>query len=272
MLLLGFGAEALPLDYETRAALPAFHMSVGLTAAAVALLYSLFALVSAAGPRGPRQPVRTAGRIAVTLSLLTLAASGAFRAAAEGAPVALFGFPLTEVVPPDSAHAGLYAVVHTGAAYVLAGGLAALALRAVGAALAPTPGPQPAAEPAAPLVGAALFAQPLVKRLGVAGWATFWVQFVLAFFSAPLLAFGMVGRSISPDVQGVWHAIHWGVAGLGLLIIALLLALYYPRASRNIARDPGFTSARGVPPASASSAPGRSSICSGRWCPSWASG
>ncbi len=65
----------------------------------------------------------------------------------------------------------------------------------------------------------------------------FWLDFVLAFLTAPLLAFSAVGQSISSTVW-VSDPIHWGYVGLGLLFASLFLDLFSTIASRSLMRDP----------------------------------
>ena len=82
-----------------------------------------------------------------------------------------------------------------------------------------------------------LIGQDLGRRIRLMGWIGFWLDFVLAFLTAPLLAFGAVGQSISSTVW-VSDPIHWGYFGLGLLFASLFLDLFSTIASRRLMRDP----------------------------------
>lgn len=246
LLGLGWGAAALPLDYETRTLLPALHMSLGLTAGALILVQLLLgflglAFARGAEPRSWRTTARSVIRQSIYVIVAILAASGAGQTALSGTPLVFWGAALPDFLTPDPDLAATLENVHRLAAYLSAAALAAYGLLAIAGLVASSGGSTAlVAQEAAPVpTGAAAIAQPLSKRLRLTGWAVFWIQFVLAFFSAPLLLFGLAGRQISPDVHTIWHAIHWGFAGLGLLILALMLSLYYTRAARMIAGAPG---------------------------------
>jgi hypothetical protein len=85
---------------------------------------------------------------------------------------------------------------------------------------------------------ASRLAQSLAKNLRLFGWIGFWVQFGLAVISAPLLAFATSGRAFSPGSVGFGDAIYCGGDAFFLLCFAVLLALYYTRAAKKVARRP----------------------------------
>ncbi|MFO1102378.1 MAG: DUF3611 family protein [Methylocystis sp.] len=82
-----------------------------------------------------------------------------------------------------------------------------------------------------------LIGQDLARRIRLAGWIGFWLDFVLAFLTAPLLAFGAVGQSISSTIW-VSDPIHWGYFGLALLFASLFLDFFSTVASGRLVSDP----------------------------------
>jgi hypothetical protein len=80
--------------------------------------------------------------------------------------------------------------------------------------------------------------QRLAKNLRLFGWIGFWLQFVLAFISALLLAFATTGRAFSPGSAWFGDATYWGGYGFLLLCFAVLLAFYYTRAARKVVSRP----------------------------------
>lgn len=83
----------------------------------------------------------------------------------------------------------------------------------------------------------ALIGQDLARRIRLAGWIGFWLDFVLGFLTAPLLAFGAVGQSISSTIW-VSDPIHWGYFGLALLFASLFLDFFSTVASGRLVSDP----------------------------------
>ncbi|MGH6812057.1 MAG: DUF3611 family protein, partial [Methylocella sp.] len=81
-------------------------------------------------------------------------------------------------------------------------------------------------------------AERLGKNLRLFGWIGFWLQVVLAFISALLLAFAASGRAFNPGQAGFSDAISWGSFGLLLLCFAVLLAFCYTRAARKVVARP----------------------------------
>lgn len=82
-----------------------------------------------------------------------------------------------------------------------------------------------------------LIGRDLARRIRFAGWIGFWLDFVLAFLTAPLLAFGAVGQSISSTIW-VSDPIHWGYFGLGLLFASLFIDFFSTVASGRLENDP----------------------------------
>ena len=89
----------------------------------------------------------------------------------------------------------------------------------------------------APSPESARIGQELARDIRLAGWIGFWLDFVLAFLTAPLLAFGAVGQSISSTIW-VSDPLHWGYFGLGLLFASLFLDFFSTIASDRLIRDP----------------------------------
>lgn len=94
----------------------------------------------------------------------------------------------------------------------------------------------------------ALVGQDLGRRIRLMGWIGFWLDFILAFLTAPLLVFAAVGQSISSTVW-VSDPIHWGYFGLGFLIASLFLDLFSTIASGRLMRDPASVLAADQPAA-----------------------
>jgi len=94
----------------------------------------------------------------------------------------------------------------------------------------------------------ALLGQDLGRRIRLMGWIGFWVDFILAFLSAPLLAFGAVGQSISSTIW-VSDPIHWGYVGLALLLASLFLDFFSTVASGRLMSDPASMLAADQPTA-----------------------
>jgi cytochrome b561 len=78
----------------------------------------------------------------------------------------------------------------------------------------------------------------LAKNLRLFGWIEFWLQAVLAVFTALLLEFATSGRAFSPGASGFGDAIYWGADGFILLLLAICLAFSYTRVARKIASRP----------------------------------
>jgi cytochrome b561 len=90
-------------------------------------------------------------------------------------------------------------------------------------------------------------AEGLARNLRLFGWLGFWVQLVLALLTGLLLEFATSGRAFSPSAAGGFgDALYWGIDGFLLLILAVLLALYYPRAARKLVSRPEYYLSRSL--------------------------
>jgi Protein of unknown function (DUF3611) len=81
-------------------------------------------------------------------------------------------------------------------------------------------------------------AQRLAKNLRLFGWIGFWLQLVLAFISALLLAFAPTGRAFSPGSAWFGDALYCAGYGFMLSCFAVLLAFCYTRAARKVVSRP----------------------------------
>jgi hypothetical protein len=86
-------------------------------------------------------------------------------------------------------------------------------------------------------------AEGFAKKLRFFGRVRFWSQFLIAFVSAPLLAIGALGRTISPHGTG-FGEIYWGTAGLMFLVVATFFAFYFKRAAKKSFQDQTIISAK----------------------------
>lgn len=183
-----------------------------------------------------------------------LVVSSGFEAIFSGASFDVVGFSAGSPGLADRDFADVARAMNLIAAFVLPAGLVAYlgfvalagpARRATSTALVAT-APQRRAlalSPESTLVG-----QDLGRRIRLMGWIGFWLDFILAFLTAPLLAFGAVGQSISSTVW-VSDPIHWGYFGLGLLLASLFLDLFSTIASGRLMRDPASMLAADQPAA-----------------------
>jgi hypothetical protein len=170
--------------------------------------------------------------------------SAAFEAIFSGVSIDVIGFSAGSPAFADPTFAGFASAMYQIAAFVLAFGLLAY----IGFVVLAGPAPRAtstALVTAAPPRGArmlstqsALVGQDLARRIRLMGWIGFWLDFVLAFLTAPLLAFGAVGQSISSTIW-VSDPIHWGYVGLGLLFGSLFLDFFSTSASGKLMADPG---------------------------------
>jgi len=172
-----------------------------------------------------------------------LIVSGGFEAIFSGAAFDVMGISAGSAGLADVGFAAVARALNLIAAFALPAGLIAYlgfvalagpARRTTSTALVAAAPPRMALtiSPESVLIG-----QDLGRRIRLMGWMGFWLDFVLAFLTAPLLAFGAVGQSISSTVW-VSDPIHWGYFGLGLLFASLFLDLFSTIASRRLMRDP----------------------------------
>lgn len=174
--------------------------------------------------------------------------SGVGEAIFSGAAFDVMGVVADSSSLADPGYADFARTINHIGAFLLAAGLIAYLAFVVLAAPAPR-----ASESSTALVAAApptnsialspesaLVGEEFAKRVRLLGWIGFWLDFILAFLTAPLLAFGAVGQSLSSTVW-VSDPIHWGFFGLGLLLVSLFLDFFSTIASGRLRRDPhGF--------------------------------
>lgn len=174
---------------------------------------------------------------------ILLIVSGAFEAIFSGASLAAIGLWAASTDFADPSFASFARALNQIAAFALPAGLIAyLGFVALAEPLRPATSTALVATPPPPSTvvfppHTILAGQDLGRRIRLMGWIGFWLDFVLAFLTAPLLAFGAVGQSISSTVW-VSDPIHWGFFGLGLLFISLVLDFFSTIASGRLIRDP----------------------------------
>jgi hypothetical protein len=166
-----------------------------------------------------------------------------------------WGSPVSPPAAADPVVAGFFATLARNSAFVLAASLIVYASVAItsaaearatsalvpGAARLPTvTGPRPPTSAASLRIG-----QDLARRIRVFGWVGFWADFFLAFLTAPLLAFGAVGKSLSPSYGWMATPLDWGFIGLLLLFFSLFIDFYSTIAARRLdARPDDFLAER----------------------------
>jgi cytochrome b561 len=172
-----------------------------------------------------------------------LLVSGAFEAIFSGASFDVLGISAGSPALADRSFASVARATNQIAAFLLPAGLvaylglivlAAPARHTTSTALVATAAPANSA-PLSPQ--SALIGQDLARRIRLTGWIGFWLDFVLVFLTAPLLAFGAVGQSISSTIW-VSDPIQWGYLGLGLLLASLFLDFFWTIASGRLVSDP----------------------------------
>ncbi|MGH6836137.1 MAG: DUF3611 family protein [Methylocella sp.] len=85
---------------------------------------------------------------------------------------------------------------------------------------------------------ASKIAQGLAKKLRLFGWIGFWLQLVLAYISALLLAFATTGRAYNPGSEWFGDALYLASYGFLLSCFAVVLAFCYTRAARKVVSRP----------------------------------
>jgi Protein of unknown function (DUF3611) len=175
--------------------------------------------------------------------------SGCIQAVFSGTHIQFWGTPLPVWGAADVTLAGFFGTVHRVTAFVLAGsifvhvGIGALNIFKRPGITARTPplGRQESQElvlDETKSLMASKIVQRLAKNLRLFGWIGFWLQFVLAFVSALLLAFATTGRAFSPGSVWFGDSTYWSGYGCLLLCFAVLLAFYYTRAARKVVSRP----------------------------------
>lgn len=246
--MLTLGAWGLRL-WEPSFAGPLTNLSLNFAALLVILLGAQYLLRAAfpnypfsAGPAWLRllaYPMRQSLYAAAGLLIV----SSGFEAIFNGASLEVIGISGGSPALADQTLAGVARAANQIAAVMLPAALIAYlglvvrvgpARRTTSTALVST---APASDARALSPQSALIGQDLARRIRLAGWIGFWLDFVLAFLTAPLLAFGSVGQSISSTIW-VSDPLHWGYFGLGLLFASLFLDFFSTIASERLISDP----------------------------------
>ncbi len=246
--MLAFGAWAVRL-WEPSIGGPLTHLSLNFAALVVILLAIQYLWRTgfpnypfSAGPvwrRLSAYPLRQFVYAAAGMLIV----SGGFEAIFSGAAFDVMGISAGSPALADQTFADVARATNQIAAFALPAGLIAYlgfvalagpARRATSTALVATAPPADRA-PFSPQ--SALIGRDLARRIRLTGWIGFWIDFVLAFLTAPLLAFGAVGQSISSTIW-VSDPIHWGYFGLGLLFASLFLDFFSTVASGRLVSDP----------------------------------
>lgn len=254
LLLLGSGwyIQYMSPPAEARAYLRDLHISLGLTAALLALI-QIFSRIAFGAPPFPdgfaawRRISSNILNIAIYIFLIILLASGYLREIFSATPVKFWGYALPAWGVADPTLAGFFASAHKIAGFALAGAIVAhigiivvnifehqgFASRMLLGA-APKPLALALTNPSFSLRAV----QHLASDLRLFGWIEFWLQLAFALSSALLLAFATSGRVFSPSSSAFGDAIYWSGYGFLLLCIAVVLAFYYTRAARKVLSKP----------------------------------
>jgi hypothetical protein len=173
--------------------------------------------------------------------------SGFFEASLGALPLQFWTTPLPIEMTADESFAAFFGAIHKIVAYAMAAlillyvaiSIAILARRRESAALAgpALPAGSSGIVPAGPtLRRSSAIVQSLANKLRFRGQVAFWVQFVLAILSAPLLAVGASGRIMSRGAG--FGEIYCGAIGLLLLFIAVFFMSYVKRAAKRVISSP----------------------------------
>ena len=222
LLAIEWCSKYAPLDSSARSYLLNLHISLALTAALVILslsgLRSLFLLVSfARNDRHRRSVLGDRFYPILFVSFIIMLISGFFEASLGALPLQFWATPLPIEMTADESVAVFFGATHKFVAYALATLISlylAITLanmtrrRKSAASMVPalltassdtiTAGPTPPRS---------AIAESLAHKLRFRGQAAFWAQFVLAILSAPLLAVGASGRTMSRGAgfsRGKW--------------------------------------------------------------------
>ncbi|MGB6175028.1 MAG: DUF3611 family protein [Methylocella sp.] len=254
LLGLGWYIKYMPLTTPARSVLLDLHMSLGLTGAILISIQAVFWIVFKPSSF-PNEFPKWRKVLAYTLylfiyvSFALMLISGYVQADFSAAPIRFWGIPMPGWGTADVELVGFFETVHGVAAFVLAGSIFVhLCIGAMNifkpsgiAAPIPPPGTPESQELVLDETKSLIvskIAQTLAKKLRLFGWFGFWLQFVLAFVSALLLAFSASGHAFSPGPAGFSDGIYWGGYGFLLLCFAVLFAFYYTRAARKVASRP----------------------------------
>ncbi|MGA7386194.1 MAG: DUF3611 family protein [Methylocella sp.] len=252
LLGLGWYIKYVPEEPQALSFLLNIHMSFGLTSAIFltiqSVLWIVFKAIHNVLPKWQMPFVYTI-YLLIYVSFTLMLVSGYLQAVFSGTPVQFWGTPLPVWGAADATLAGFFSAMHGVAAFVLAGSI--LVHVCIGALnifihpriAAPTP-PLEAPESHELIAGATKsliasnMAQKLAKNLRLFGWIGFWLQLVLSFISALLLAFATTGRAFSPGTAWFGDALYWAGYGFLLSCFAVLLAFFYTRAARKVVLRP----------------------------------
>jgi len=173
--------------------------------------------------------------------------SGFFAASLGALPLQFWATPLPIEMTADESFAAFFGAIHKFVGYALAAlislyfaiTLANMMRRRISAApmvpaLLTAPYDTIPAGPTPPRSSA--IAESLAHKLRFRGQVAFWAQFVLAILSAPLLAVGASGRTMSRGAG--FGEIYCGAVGLLLLFIGTLCMSYFKRAAKKIVSSP----------------------------------
>ena len=245
---LGWSLTFASLDALTREHVKDLHISLGLTAAvaivAQFLLHiALFAVGATQGRRNWRDFITLALRQLVYLSLAAMILTGLLGALFRGERIYFWEIPLPLWDANDLSTSEQLQTAHRIAAYVLAGSILASLVAAIAnffvAPASSRGGPPKAVPQPSPASIATMIAEGLAKNFRFFGWVAFWLQFFLGLLSVPLLAFGFIGHSVSPDGTGFGDPIYWASGALLLLLISVIIGFYYVKTAKKIAASPG---------------------------------
>ncbi|MGE0236302.1 DUF3611 family protein [Methylocystis sp.] len=246
--MLALGAWGLRL-WEPSIGGPLTNLSLNFSALVLILLAAQYLWRAAfpnypfsAGPGWRRLTAYPLRQLLYAVGFL-LIVSGVFEAIFSGASFDVVGISGGSPGFTDESFAGVARASNQIAAVLLPAALIAYlglivlagpARRTISTALVATapPGGVATLSPESALIG-----QDLARRIRLMGWMGFWLDFVLAFLTAPLLAFGAVGQSISSTIW-VSDPIHWGYFGLVLLFASLLIDFFSTVASGRLISDP----------------------------------
>jgi cytochrome b561 len=252
LLLLGWTLQAISAQSDARRLLLDLYLTLGFVAVAFLITHNVWRArflnypFSKAGPPWRNYlsyPLRQAIYGAVALLL----ASGFLEVIFSGALTQFWGSPVSPPTSADADLASFFATLNRISAFVLAAALivyASVAVTSAAEARAPSmlvPGAArlPFVTGSRPPSAAALsIGQDLARRIRISGWIGFWVDFFLAFLTAPLLAFGAVGKSLSPSHGWIGDSLYWGFIGLLLLFFSLFIDFYSTMAARRLDARP----------------------------------
>ncbi|MGH6845863.1 MAG: DUF3611 family protein [Methylocella sp.] len=254
LLGLGWYIQYMPPTTPARNYLLDLHMSVGLTGA-ILLSIQLILWIVFKPPSFPKEFSKWKSLLVYTLYILIYVSfiltliSGYLRTLFSGMPIGFWGAPLPVWGAADEPLAGFFGAMHGIAAFVLAGSIfvhvctgAPNIIKHPGiAARMPPLGAQESRELALgetkSLIGLKI-AQKLGKNLSLFGWIGFWLQIMLAFIAALLLAVAATGRALNPGSPWFGVTIYCGGYGFVLSCFAVLLSFYYTRAARKVVLRP----------------------------------